>query len=59
MKKFLLIIATSFVAIIFTTSCDGGGYYDDECHTCGHSTKSGGYCKRKVCDGHTYCYQHR
>lgn len=57
------------ISSIVMTACgdddhnvDDDSYYeytDDECHTCGHSNKSGGYCERTVCDDHLYCWQHR
>ncbi len=49
-------------------SSGGGGYGSSSgsgsgsgsgCHDCGAPTKDGTPCQRRVCDGHTYCWQHR
>ena len=58
----ILSIALTLLMGLFIASCSDGGYYDDDdddCHTCGHANKTGGYCKRTVCDGSRYCWQHR
>ena len=59
MEKILSLLLTLLMGLFITSCSDNDGDYDD-CHTCGHANKkTGGYCKRTVCDGSRYCWQHR
>lgn len=72
MEKILSLLLTLLMGLFITSCSDDDGDYEyypnhnnysyddyDDCHTCGHANKTGGYCKRTVCDGSRYCWQHR
>lgn len=63
MNKIKLLTSFILCAILsFFFSCSPDDEYskdNSKSHVCGHKTKDGGYCKRVVSDGHTYCWQHR
>ena len=73
MEKILSLLLTMLMGLFITSCSDDDGDYEyypnhhnnysyddyDDCHTCGHANKTGGYCKRTVCDGSRYCWQHR